>query len=333
MVGTRSKNVDYIPDSSSYGREAKASRRRRRQRAKYEKQLSSASPRQNTRARINDVEDALQSTPEKDTSLTSPSILPRTLRSSHCRPTCSNYGLSRHSRYRNGHGYYFCHPCDLWDKEQDVTNRISRVGTMLKCKANHKSFVFPTDTNLPIASSRKNLNLVRRALFVKAMRKFKDKKKNPINDHSDTVSDSSHDELNNRSVSVVDSPLLMLDEGQEVPQPIPYSSPEKCVKETAQKEIRRLTDQIQKLQQHLDTALEQNTILQSKIAANSNLPVDDGGSPGETQNKRFQETMISAVEDCVKKDLRFNRWGVKRLGEQLTKAFFLCLMVLPRRPY
>jgi hypothetical protein len=47
--------------------------------------------------------------------------------------------------------------------------------------------------------------------------------------------------------------------------------------------------------------LEQNASLQSKLDCR-NLPVEDGGSAGETQNKRFQEAIKSTVEDCIAKD-------------------------------
>ena len=351
MVGTRSKIVDYNPNSSTYGREARASLKRKRYRGKIEKELSSDPNRRNTRARLHDVEDALQPTPEKDTSEKAPSILPRTLRSSQCHPTCSNYGPYRHSLY-NGHGYYFCHPCDLWDKEQEVTKRISRENLKFQCKANHNSFVFPTDKNLPMASSRKNLNLVRRTLFVNAMQKAKKAKKKK---KKTTASDSSDDEAINRLVSTItsrDSPQeeqqpssccsspLSAESSQEEqqetspstnnsppplpPVQVPYSPENGGKATTVSDEIRRLNDRIRKLQRHLETALEQNAFLQSKLDSR-NLPVDDGGSPGETQNERFQEAIKSAVEDCINNDKRFNRWGTIRRGDQHAKAFFSVL--------
>jgi hypothetical protein len=65
--------------------------------------------------------------------------------------------------------------------------RIGRENTKFQCKANHKSFVFPTDKNLPMASPRTNLNTVPGALFVAAMKKEKNKKKTtaPADDSSE----------------------------------------------------------------------------------------------------------------------------------------------------
>jgi hypothetical protein len=358
MVGTRSKVVDYNPKPSGYGREARASSKRKRKREKIGKVLSSNSDRRNTRARLNDVEDALQITPEqKDTSETSPSILPRTLRSSQCHPTCSNYGPNRHSLY-SGHGYYFCHQCDLWDKEEKLTKRISRENGQFKCKANHNSFVFPTDKNLPaMGLYRKTLNPVRRALFVTSMHKGK-KKKAKKKKTMPAPDESSEDELISRLVPTINryspqedqqssssccsSPSLSAQSSQEdcqketspssagnSPPPLPPLQatyfPEMGGTATTVEEIRILNERIRKLQRHIETVLEQNAILQSKLDSRNNLPVDDGGSPGETQNKRFQDAIKNAVEDCIAKDKRFNRWGTTRRGKQLANAFFSVL--------
>jgi hypothetical protein len=140
--------VNCDPKSSGCGREATASSKRKQNRGKIGKTLLSDSNRRNTRARVLDIEDAFQVTPEKDTSEKTPSVLPRALRSSHCCPTCSNLGPRGHSRC-NGHGYYFCHPCDLWDKEEKVTMRIGRENTKFECKANHANCLHfqPTRTH------------------------------------------------------------------------------------------------------------------------------------------------------------------------------------------
>jgi hypothetical protein len=43
-------------------------------------------------------------------------VTPRTLRPLHGRkkPRCSDFGFSRHYTFQ-GQGFFFCHPCDLWD--------------------------------------------------------------------------------------------------------------------------------------------------------------------------------------------------------------------------
>ena len=70
--------------------------------------------------------------------------------------------------------------------------------------------------------------------------------------------------------------------------------------------------------------LEHNTSLQSKLDS-SNLPVDYGGSPGETQNRWFQFAIKSIIEDCIANDKRFHKWGTRRRGKQLANVFFSVL--------
>ena len=351
MVGTRSKLVDYKPKSSNYGRKARASSKRKNNRDKIEKACLSNSHRRNTRA----MEDALNITPEeKETDPLSPSTLTRTRRSLGI--TCSNYGSFRHTRYR-GHGFYFCHQCDLWDKEEKVTKRIRRTSKkMFQCKAKHTSFVFPTDKNLPNTSSRKNLNSVRRALFVTAMQKGKKAKTTgPVPDDasddeeiSRLVSNLARDSSSSPqeeppqsycSSSSCSSPLSVIsskeDEIPETPPPARVNYPPPLLPPlqatcgtnttpTTAEEISRLNDVIQKLQQHIEIVLEHNACLQNKLDS-SNLPVDDGGSPGETQNRRFQVAIKTVIENGIANDKRFNRWGTRRLGKQLANVFFSVL--------
>lgn len=328
--------MNYNPETSGYGREARASSKRKRNRGKIEKELLADSNRRTTRARVHEVEDAFQVTPEKDTSETTPSVLPRTLRSSLCRPTCSNFGLYRHSRYI-GRGYYFCHACDLWDNEEKVTKGISRENAKFQCKANHKSFVFPTDKNLPMASSRTNLNPARRALFVAAMKRGKiaRKKKKKTTASDDSSEDEAFEHLvgsiivggdtspqeeqqQPSSPSEQEEPVETSPNNSPPPTPVEApASPERgrTETETAEEEIKRLKDHIRTLEHNFETLLQQNE--------SRNIPVDDnGGSPGETQNKRFQEAIKSAIEDCVNKDKRFVRWFPERRGKQLAQVFF-----------
>ena len=71
--------------------------------------------------------------------------------------------------------------------------------------------------------------------------------------------------------------------------------------------------------------LEQSASLQSKLGDSRNSPFDDGGSRGETQNKRFQVAIKCVIEDCIVKDKRFNRWGPRRHGKQLANVSFSIL--------
>ena len=198
-----------------------------------------------------------------------------------------------------------------------------------------------------MASSRTNLNPARRALFVAAMKKGKiarkKKKKTTASD------DSSEDEAFEHLVgSIVGGDTSPQEEQQQPsspseqeepaetspinsPPPTPVeapSSPERGRTETeteTAEEIKRLKDHIRKLEHNFETLLQQNE--------SRNIPVDDnGGSPGETQNKRFQEAIKSAIEDCVNKDKRFVRWFPERRGKQLAQVFFPSLMGLPKRP-
>jgi hypothetical protein len=220
--------------------------------------------------------------------------------------------------------------------------RIGRENTKFQCKANHKSFVFPTDQNLPMASSRTHLNPACRALFVATMKKGKKagKKKKKT---TAPVDDSSEDEAVERVVRSIARDTSPQEEQEEpsasccsspssaespptINSPPPSrpveapSSPERVrTAETTEEEIRRLKEHIRKLEDNFETLLQQND--------SRNIPVEDtaGGSPGETQNKRFQEAIKSVIEDCINKDKRFVRWFPERRGKQLAQAFFSVL--------
>jgi hypothetical protein len=72
----------------------------------------------------------------------------RTLRPLHDgrrKPRCSDFGPSRHYAFQGQQGFFFCHPCDLWDAlPLDASKKISGLSRMYSCTANHESFSHPT---------------------------------------------------------------------------------------------------------------------------------------------------------------------------------------------
>ena len=81
------------------------------------------------------------------------------------------------------------------EKETDASSPSTLTRTLcslgikkIHCKVIHKSLLFPTDTNLPIPLSEKNLNFIRRAIFVTAMQEGnKAKKTVPVPDDASDV--------------------------------------------------------------------------------------------------------------------------------------------------
>ena len=55
---------------------------------------------------------------------------------------CSHFGKGHHKLYR---GYFFCHECNLWDLESPLNPKMNQFSVHYWCKANHQSFIHPTD--------------------------------------------------------------------------------------------------------------------------------------------------------------------------------------------
>ncbi len=296
--------MNCSPEPSGCGREARASSKRKRNRGNIGKELLSDSNRRNTSARVHDVEEAFQLTPQTDTFETTPSVLSRTLRSSHCHPACSKQ--PRPTQAFSMHWTWLSVLPSMRSREQKeegkATRRIDREYTKFKCEARHKSFVFPTDKNSPMASSRTDLNPARRTLFVAAMKKGKNSRKK----NEAPVDDSSEDEVIERTVCSIardtspqeeqpspsshgsPSSAESSEEGPLETSPLtincPPPSPAEAPMETAEEEISRLKDEVRKLQHNFEHLFEQND--------SRNTTADDEGG----QNKRFQEAIESAIE-------------------------------------
>ena len=62
---------------------------------------------------------------------------------------CSDYGTARHFSF-GGNGFFFCHPCDMWDsippvmRRKSLTRGAAERPARLACTAAHESFAHPT---------------------------------------------------------------------------------------------------------------------------------------------------------------------------------------------
>ena len=55
---------------------------------------------------------------------------------------CSHCGKGRHKLFP---GFFFCHECNLWDLESPLIPKLNQFSVHYWCKANHQSFIHPTD--------------------------------------------------------------------------------------------------------------------------------------------------------------------------------------------
>ncbi|KAI2490109.1 hypothetical protein MHU86_24480 [Fragilaria crotonensis] len=156
MVQTRSGH-DVFYTEASYGRAARNESTRKRRKRKLtqasmrefsaDNSFTSTTPQRTprkTRAQIRQEEEL--STPPSTLNRvgrTPPIKTERLLRGKR-KPTCSDYGIARHFSFQ-GNGFFFCHPCDVWDSlPPDQVTKSSRLSARLGCVANHESFSHPT---------------------------------------------------------------------------------------------------------------------------------------------------------------------------------------------
>ena len=156
MVRTRSGH-DVFHSEASYGRAARSESKRRMRKRKIAADLrdedgvessgTASTPVRNTRrtrGQIRQEEDL--STPPSAfarVGVTPPSQNERILRGGRL-PTCSDYGNTRHYMFK-GNGYFFCHPCDMWDSlPPDRSKNCSRTSKKFACIGKHTSFCHPT---------------------------------------------------------------------------------------------------------------------------------------------------------------------------------------------
>ena len=72
----------------------------------------------------------------------------RVLLRSDDKPRCSDFGLYRDLVYK-GQGFYFCENYQKYNPIRVLSKRVKRNTRSHRCKANHTSFHFPTDKNIP----------------------------------------------------------------------------------------------------------------------------------------------------------------------------------------
>jgi len=162
MVRTRTGN-EVVHQASSYGRASREFSREQRQLSKRKAEQSSMTPRARTTRAQAKQDECLASPPSFSISPSIPAtpVTPKTLRPLHGRrkPRCSDFGFSRHYTFQ-GQGFFFCHPCDLWDAlPPDKHKTVSGDSRTYCCTAGHESFSHPTahqsDYGLRLFAGRK----------------------------------------------------------------------------------------------------------------------------------------------------------------------------------
>jgi hypothetical protein len=99
-------------------------------------------------------------------------------------PTCCDYGKNRRIQYP---GYFFCTPCLNWDNTSwDRSSRNQRNSTRNACRANHTSWIGPTDRrlisshssygNTSILNVKQQTNATKRSLSGESVYLWKKKK-------------------------------------------------------------------------------------------------------------------------------------------------------------
>jgi hypothetical protein len=153
MVKTRRGN-EVIFTATSYGRAGREETKRRWRKHKAMQDIGTGvtTPMRMVTTRAHAQLVAALATPpsvSRVVATTTPAqTTPRTLRPQHDgrrKPRCSDFGPSRHYAFQGQQGFFFCHPCDLWDAlPPDASKKISGLSRMYSCTANHESFSHPT---------------------------------------------------------------------------------------------------------------------------------------------------------------------------------------------
>jgi hypothetical protein len=142
LIGTRSKRVDYRTEAKHQGRAGRDTMRREAKRRKEETAPSTPTP----ITRSKKVSSLEVTPPHLKHSMATPPVAQQKKLRSQGGVFCSHFGKGRHKLYR---GYFFCHECDLWDLESPLNPKLNRFSVHYRCKANHQSFIHPTDTRTP----------------------------------------------------------------------------------------------------------------------------------------------------------------------------------------
>ena len=71
-------------------------------------------------------------------------------------PACTNFGPDRHTKYP---GFFFCTPCDNWEKRDICNKRLKRSMKNYKCKGDHTLWERPNTRFNPWSKQSKNVML------------------------------------------------------------------------------------------------------------------------------------------------------------------------------
>ena len=135
MVGTR-RGTAYTPSAEHYGRYARQNSSLPGQ--KKHQQAQKPSTRASTAKRQSEAPLPLPPPPTPPDPTNHGERLTRS-----GSPTCSHFGSLRRQRYP---GYFFCANCDWFDENKALGgNRTKRSSRRYECRANHQSWLFPSD--------------------------------------------------------------------------------------------------------------------------------------------------------------------------------------------
>jgi hypothetical protein len=216
-------------------------------------------------------------------------------------PFCSDLGKYRKELWR-GKGFFFCHGCDLWDKEDPCNGRVNRNSTKFKCTAHHTSYVYPTE------------RLKHGGLF--------NPSKNPacrqsVDSDETSVDGDSEDDGDDESDGDRKD-----DENDEPDGGIEDEADGDRVDEGGQ-DWQAIATKLKKSNDALrqDLCRMRNKIERTAVA-NTTMPLT-ASKKKAAMNATFRTSIMELLDEYNKK--WFPKWGRKRKGKVLAEAFWECM--------
>ena len=335
---------------TSYGRASRKESKRRRLKRKL--QLSTAddtgsptsqengetsiiaTPRRLTRAQVQ-VQEELATPPSATTraATTPPSENERFLRGRRL-PMCTDYGSRRHFAFQ-GQGFFFCHPCDLWDTRlPDCSMKGSRLSKRFACIAKHKCFSHPT--TFRAAHCRKS-NFQTYKLNNKPAGAFDSGSESgclstpSVSSCSTILKDEELDETvddddeaglvtvsagvaTTNTTTVLPAGVRPLGQATLASETSTVDTPAalKMVLQEKEREISTLKGKILLLQQRIQDMARKNKALTSHNAASG-----DQGNNDTSKNELFKVQVVAAINDVLK---AYPRWSSKRTVPLIAQA-------------